>query len=124
VKQRLVDPETETVEDYAAARRAFLTPERDLVLLANEELETLEPKPSRDIDILRFVPTGAIDHRWYERPYYLGPDGPAEEYQALAEALQEAGREGVARWVTRKKEYRGALRARDGYLMLITLRPA
>ena len=48
VKQRLVDPETETVEDYAAAQRAFLTPERDLVLLTNEELETLEPKPSRD----------------------------------------------------------------------------
>lgn len=124
VKQRLVDPETDTAEEFGTTQRAFMTPERDLVVLTQEELDALEPKPSRDIEVLRFVPTGTIDHRWYERPYYLGPDGDGEEYQALAEALHESHREGVARWVMRKKEYRGALRVKDGVLMLITLRPA
>jgi DNA end-binding protein Ku len=125
VRQRLVEPETDAVYDYAETERAYVTPERDLVMLTREELEALEPKPSRDIEILRFVPLGAIDYRWYDRPYFLGPDGRTEEYLALAEALREADREGVARWVMRKKEYRGALRAGDdGCLMLITLRPA
>src|SRR5690606_25796381 len=46
------------------------------------------------------------------------------EYFALVEALEKQNREGVARWVMRKKEYVGALRAEDGYLVLITLRHA
>lgn len=124
VRQRLVEPETDTAHEYSETQRAFVTPERDLVMLTAEELASLEPKPSRDIEMLRFVPVGAIDHRWYERPYYLGPDGGIEEYTALAEALEGSKREGVARWVMRNKEYRGALRASNGVLMLITLRPA
>jgi DNA end-binding protein Ku len=45
-------------------------------------------------------------------------------YFAFAEALQRAGREGVARWVMRKRSYVGALRVEDGYLMLVALRHA
>ncbi len=124
VRQRLVDPETDEIVEFTAAHRAYATPEHDLVLLADEELQALEPKPSRDIDLVRFVPPGAIDHRWYDRPYYLGPDGGAEEYLALLEALKRSRRDGFARWVMRGKEYRGALRAGDGCLVLISLRSA
>lgn len=124
VRQRLVEPESGEIYEYAQTQRAFVTPERDLVVLSGEELDSLEPEPSRDIDVLRFVPVGTIDHRWYDRPYFLGPDGSTDEYDALIEALHESDREGLVRWVMRKKEYRGALRAGSGYLMLMTLRPA
>lgn len=125
VKQRLVEPETETIVEYAQTQRAFLTPERDLVALRPEELQSLTPADSRDIELLRFVPTAAVDERWYERPYYLGPDGDPRALAALAAALLESGRIGIARWVMRKKEYRGALRVTEpGVPMLITLRSA
>ncbi|MGB7216917.1 MAG: Ku protein [Gammaproteobacteria bacterium] len=125
VKQRLVEPESEEIVEYAETERAFLTPERDLVVLHWDELEALEPAASREIEILRFVPTAAVDERWYERPYFLGPDGDARELAALAAAMRETGRIGIARWVMRKKEYRGALRVADeGVPMLITLRAA
>jgi len=125
VKQRLVEPESEEIVEYANTERAFLTPERDLVALRPDELASLEPEPSRDIEVLRFVPAAAVDERWYERPYYLGPDGNARELAALAAAIRETGRIGIARWVMRKKEYRGALRvADDGVPVLISLRPA
>lgn len=125
VKQRLVEPESERIVEYAETRRAFLTPERDLVAVRPEELDALAPEPSRDIEVLRFVPVGAVDHRWYERPYFVGPDGEASTLAALVTAMRETGREGIVRWVMRKKEYRGALRARDdGVPMLVTLRKA
>jgi DNA end-binding protein Ku len=96
-----------------------------VVKLSDEELEELEPEPSRDIEIMRFVTSAAIDHQWYDRPYYLGPDEDADEdYFALAAALERTDREGVARWVMRNKEYVGALRVRGEHLMLITLRHA
>jgi DNA end-binding protein Ku len=70
------------------------------------------------------VPAGHLSHVWYERPYYLGPDGDNAEYFALVEALKSGEREGIVRWVMRKKAYAGALRVHDDYLVLITLKHA
>ena len=42
----------------------------------------------------------------------------------MTEALQNRNREGIAHWVMRNKPYVGALRAEDGYLLLVTLRNA
>jgi DNA end-binding protein Ku len=71
------------------------------------------------------VPANHIDQQWYDRPYYLGPDeANSAPYFALAEALARDKREGVARWVMRKKQYVGALRSERGYLMLITMKYA
>lgn len=124
VEQRMVNPRTGKVVPWEEIRRGFETESGEIVMLDEKELEKLEPADSRDIEIIRVVPKEAIDHRWYLRPYWLTPDGDASDYFALAQALEEEGREGVARWTMRKKEYQGALHARDGYLMLVTLRHA
>jgi DNA end-binding protein Ku len=87
-------------------------------------LAELEPKPSREIEIAEFVPPEAISQQWYERPYYLGPDGDVQGYFALADALKNRNREGIAHWVMRNKAYVGALRAEGDYLLLVTLRNA
>jgi DNA end-binding protein Ku len=125
VKQVLVNPKTDEVVPYQETRRAFVTDDRDLVVLKEDELAALEPEPARDIEILQFLPQQAIDHRWYLRPYYLGPDeGGKEAYFALVEALDRTGREGLVRWVMRNKAYVGALRLHGGYPMLVALRHA
>jgi DNA end-binding protein Ku len=124
VQQRLVHPVTGEPVPADEVRRGFEAEEGVFVLLEDEELAGLEPEPSRDIEITRFVPPEAIDHRWYDRPYWLGPDGDRKAYDTLAAALGKEGREGVARWSMRKKEYAGALLVEDGRLMLITLRRA
>lgn len=124
VKQHMVDPDTGDVVQSADIRRAFPTEDGDLVILDEEELASVLPPESRDIEITRFVPPDEITHQWYDRPYFLGPDEQDEAYFALAQALAKRNVEGVAHWVMRNKEYAGALRAEDGYLMLITLRHA
>lgn len=125
VKQVMVNPETDEVVPYEATRRAYVTAEKDLVVLDDDDLAELAPEASRDIEIVQFLPPQAIDHRWYQRPYYLGPDDGADAaYAALTQALADSGREGLARWVMRKKEYVGALRLEAGYPMLISLRHA
>jgi DNA end-binding protein Ku len=124
VKQHMVDPDTGEVVDSADVRRAFESEEGRLVILEEEELAEVLPEASREIEITRFVPPEEITHQWYDRPYFLGPDEEDASYFALARALRKRGVEGVARWVMRNKEYVGALREEDGYLMLITLRHA
>jgi DNA end-binding protein Ku len=124
VKQELVSSDTGDVVEYAEVRKAFPVTRGRMVMLEKEELQKLSPEESRDIEITRFVNIGDIDHRWYERAYYLGPDGDAKNYFAAAKALANKKKEGVARWVMRDRAYIGALRAEEGYLMLITLRHA
>lgn len=122
VSQHFFDPVAGQVVPFDATRRGFVTDDDELVLLEPTELSALEPEASRDIDVLQFVPPETIDHRWYVRPYYLGPDGDLPRYTALAAALAAVAREGVAHWTMRKKAYVGALRLHSGYPVLVTLR--
>ena len=122
VSQRMVNPDSGREVKNEKVEKGFEVQPGLLVKLEPEELEKLEPKPSRDIEIVAFVPDTEIDHRWYDRPYFLGPDGDSDAYFALAEALKKEGREGLARWTMRGKRYVGALRTEGPYLVLITLR--
>ena len=124
VKQHMINPETNQEVSNDEIQKGYETEPGTFVILTDAELEKLQPKPSRDIEITRFVSPEHISSQWYERPYYLGPDGDEKDYFALVDALSNQGKEGIARWVMRGKEYVGALRSQDDYLMLVTLRYA
>ena len=94
------------------------------VILEPEELQRLKPKESRQVTFTRFVPVRALGPEWYERPYYLGPDGNAEKYFALVQALSDRQVLGIAQWTMRGKSYIGALQVEDVYLVLNKLRYA
>lgn len=122
VKQAMVNPDNDAVVPFQQTQRLYRTEEGAAVFISREELEDLKPEKSRAIEILSFLPRQAIDHRWYDRPYYLGPDGSGAAYAALTDELGKSGREGLAHWVMRNKEYFGALRLFEGYPMLMSLR--
>jgi DNA end-binding protein Ku len=124
VKQHMIDPDSGDEVPAPQIQKGYEIEPGRFVILTEEDLEALQPPASRDIDIIEFVDQDAISQQWYERPYYLGPDDGANDYFALAEALQNKEREGIAQWVMRNKYYAGALRAVDDYLFLFTLRDA
>jgi DNA end-binding protein Ku len=124
VEQQIVRKDTGKEVAKTDIRKAFALGKDAAVLLEPEELETLLPPESRDIQLCRFVPKSVLGDQWFDRPYYLGPDGSTEDYFALAQAIEKKGVIGIARWVMRKKRYVGAVSALDGYLTMSTLRRA
>jgi DNA end-binding protein Ku len=124
VKQHMIDPESGDEVAKEEIRKGFEVDPGTFVILEEEDLESLVPEASRDIEVKKFVATDAIPPEYYDRPYYLGPDGDQTGYFALAEALKNQEKEGVAHWVMRKQPYTGALRAEGDYLLLSTLRSA
>lgn len=124
VQQEMVDPESGEPVPREQIRKGLPVGEGELALLTPEDLAAIEPEPSRDIELSHFVPLSAIDDRWYDRAYWLGPDGDPAGYFALVQALRDSEREGVARWVMRKRQYQGSLRVRGDHLVLIRLRHA
>jgi len=123
IQQHMVNPETGQEVPSGQIQKGYQAEPGVYVLLTPEELQTTVPEDSRNIEITRFVPANRIHPEWYDRPYYLAPEeADAESYFALAEALAQEKREGVAHWVMRKRRYVGALRSEGGYLLLVTLK--
>jgi DNA end-binding protein Ku len=124
VKQHMVDPDSGDEVPKEEIRKGYEIEPGRFVIVTEKDLESVQPKPSRDIEVIEFVPREAVSQQWYERPYYLAPDGDEKAYFALVEALKNKEREAIVHWVMRNKSYVGALRAEGNYLMLITLRNA
>lgn len=125
VKQHMIDPDSGEEVASEEIQKGYEVEPGKFVILAEEDLEKLAPPPSRDIDIIEFVPQATISQQWYDRPYYLGPDSDGDkDYFALVEALNNKESEGIAQWVMRGKYYAGGLRPVDDYLFLFTLRDA
>lgn len=122
VIQHMMNPESGKIIAHKDALKAFVTDDGDLVLLNKKELNSLAPESSREITIAAFLPAQTLDHRWYDRPYFLGPDGDANGYFTLTEALQNTGLDGLAQWTMHNRTYHGVLRLHQGYPLLIALR--
>ena len=98
-----------------------ISPDR-YVVVTSEELEALDPKKTRTIDIEEFVDLSDIDPLYYDHPYYLLPgQGAAKPYKLLVEAMADAGKVAIARVVIRTKEQLVAIRPLEGVLAMATM---
>ena len=95
----------------------------EYVILTEEELESAEPKKSRQIEISDFVGLVDIDPVYFRSSYYLAPEGAGADkaYALLRRSMAEAGRVAIATLVMRNKEYLVAIRPEDDALALHTM---
>lgn len=92
------------------------------VRIEPEELAGVDVAATRTIDIEEFVDLVDIDPVYFEKSYYLVPDGRAEKpYALLVETMTRTEKVAVGRFVLRTKQYLVTLRARDGVLVLATM---
>ena len=111
VAQKRVDPQTDEEVPYQEIVKGYeIAPDR-YVRIDPGELDALEPKKTKTIEIEEFVELSQIDPIYYDHPYYLAPGtGGAKPYRLLLEAMEQTNRVAVARVVIRSKEQLVALR--------------
>ncbi len=95
----------------------------EYVIMTEEELESAEPKKSRQIEISDFVSQPDIDPVYFRSSYFLAPEGAGADkaYALLRKAMADADRIGIATMVMRNKEYLVAIRPEDDALALHTM---
>jgi DNA end-binding protein Ku len=122
IRQKRVDPSTGDEVPFEEIVKGYeITPEQ-YVLIAPEELDALDPKATKTIDIEEFVDLAEIDPIFYDHNYYLAPTtGGAKAYRLLLDAMREAGKVGIGRVVLRSKQQLCALRPTDAVLTLTTM---
>ncbi len=111
IQQKRVDPSTGDEVPYDAIVKGFeIGPDR-YVIVQPEELEALDPRKTKTIEIEDFVDLSEIDPIFYDHPYYLAPGpGGAKPYRLLLEAMRESGKVAIAKVVIRQKEQLVAIR--------------
>ncbi len=122
IRQKRVDPSTGEEVAYEDIVKGYeLTPER-YVLIEPQELDALDPKATKTIDIEEFVDLADIDPIYYDHSYYLAPaTGGAKAYRLLLEAMRESGKVAIGKIVIRSKQQLCALRPADQVMALSTM---
>jgi DNA end-binding protein Ku len=93
------------------------------VLLEDEELDHLKLATRHTVELVQFVDACEIDPLYFERPYYVLPDGEdAEEgYRVVRDALREERKVGIGQLTLRGRENLIALKPSGKGMMIETL---
>ena len=112
-------PEEEIIKGYEHARGHH-------VLINPEEIDELKLEAKHTIDMARFVDLDQIDSRYFEKPYYLLPDGDeAEEgYTVLRDAFAKTNKMAIGQLIMHGREHLVGITAHKKGLMLLILRYA
>jgi DNA end-binding protein Ku len=125
LQRRYYCPEHEKDLTAEEVVRGYEVEPGEFVVVTEEDLESVAPRASRDIDLRRFVPEAEVDPILFENSYVLAPASDSvKAYALLAAVMEEDRRAGIATVVMREKEYLVAITAKAGVLHAATLRMA
>ena len=110
-------PEEEIIKGYEHTKGHH-------ILIKPEELDELKLEAKHTIDMARFVDLDQIDSRYFEKPYYLLPDGDSadEGYVVLRDALAKSKKLAIGQLIMHGREHLVGITAHKKGLMLLILR--
>lgn len=122
IQQKRVCPADGEDVSYEDLVKGFeIAPDR-YVIVTQQELDGLDPRHTKTIDIDAFVEQADIDPVYYDNAYHLAPaTGGAKAYQLLLSAMEQSGKVAIGRFVLRTRQQLCALRPAGGVLMLSTM---
>jgi len=122
IREQRICPVCNEVLEKTDLVKGFEFAKDQYVRLTDEELKGLEGEASEAIEIVEFVPLAKVDPIYFEKTYYLGPDkGGEKPYRLLADAMTQAGKVALAKFIMRGKENLVLVRAAKNGLMLHTM---
>ena len=110
-------PEEEIIKGYEHAKGHH-------VLIHPKEIDELKLEAKHTIDMVRFVDDADIDSRYFEKPYYLVPDGDEadEGYTVIRDALKQTRKTAVGQLIMHGREHLVGVKALGRGLVLYILR--
>src|SRR5690606_9565157 len=122
VRQRLVSEADGSEVERTEITKGYQIRPDHYVLIDDEELEALDPKAERTIEIEEFVDLADLDPVFFDRPYWLAPDpGTVKPYALLARTMADREQVAIARIVMRSRQQLAAIRSVDGRLIMSTM---
>src|SRR4029453_4052006 len=112
-------PDEEIVKGYEYAKGQH-------ILIDPKEIDDLKLQAKHTIDMRQFVDEDEIDTRYWEKPYYLVPDGDeaGEGYAIMQKALAETRKVAIGQLIMHGRQHLVGIKALRGGLVFSILRYA
>jgi len=106
LKQKRYCPKCDREVPYEEVVKGYEYEPGKFVIMSEEDLEAVQVKSSKYIDIVDFIRIDEVDPIFYDKTYYLAPEkGGEKPYLILRDAMKQTGRVAVAKVAIRQKEY-------------------
>ena len=107
LRQQMIDEVTGKAVDKDEKSRGYEVSKGKYVEIEPEEIKAIQVESTHTLDIEKFVPVDEIDRRYFDRPYYIVPDGNAgeEAFAVIRDAMKDKGRVALAKIVLTNREH-------------------
>lgn len=124
LRQQMVDEETGKVVDRDDKGRGYEISKGRYVEIEPDEIKAIQVESTHTLDMEKFVPIDEIDRRYFDRPYYIVPEGKAgeEAFAVIRDAMKDKGRVALARVVLTNREHVMAIEPMGKILLGTVLR--
>ncbi len=107
---------------WNSIQRGYEVEKGSYVALTSKDLEKIEIKSGKAIEIMRFTDLAKLDPIYFARGYFLVPTEESKKpYFLLMEALEASGKVAIGRVVMHEREHIVALRPYGNSLLMETL---
>jgi DNA end-binding protein Ku len=122
IQQKRWCPKCEREIPISEVAKGFEFEKGRYVVMDEEDMSKVRPESTRVIDLVQFTDAAAIDPIYFERPYYLAPDGQMahESFAVIREGMK--GKAGIGKLALYGREYLVAVQPKDKGLMMYTMR--
>jgi len=107
LRQQMVDEVTGKAVEKGEKSRGYELSKGKYVEIEPEEIKAIQVESTHTLDIEKFVPVDEIDRRYFDRPYYIVPDGKAgeEAFAVIRDAMKDKGRAALAKIVLTNRQH-------------------
>jgi DNA end-binding protein Ku len=122
IQQKRWCPKCEREVPISEVAKGFEFEKGRYVVMDDEDMAKVRPESTRVIDLVQFTDATAIDPIYFERPYYLAPDGQMafESFAVIREGMK--GKAGIGKLALYGREYLVAVQPKEKGLMMYTMR--
>lgn len=124
VHREFVDAETSQPVDAGNQVKGYQTGKGDYVVLEPEEIAAAVPDSDKTLSIEAFIACEEVDDIYFDRPYYLAPDGAVgvEAFELLRDAMRSTKVAAVARAILFRRMRSVLIRPHQNALIATTLK--
>jgi DNA end-binding protein Ku len=122
IKQQTFCPHCERVVERSELVKGYEVEKDQYVIVADEEIKSVAPPSSDNMEILEFVKAEGIDPIYFDASYFMVPeDAGKKAYRLLLETMRKSGYSAVAKVTMHQREYTVVVRPNPHGLMLHTM---
>ncbi|WP_062104871.1 non-homologous end joining protein Ku [Bacillus niameyensis] len=123
IKYQKICPSCEEEVNVDDIVKGYEVTKGKFIEIEEEELKQLEAeKGEKAVEIIDFIQLSEIDPIYFNRSYYMSPDGGGSKaYGLLRKALTESQKAGIAKIIIRSKEQLAVIRVFEETLLMETI---